>query len=79
MGEWVRLAAVHPETRQIFTFDARAGFQPYTPSNPILPSVSRSRDWYSGHADFLQPRTSRPSDRGGSPCLSSIRPISSSR
>jgi hypothetical protein len=25
MGEWVRLAAVHPETRQIFTFDARTG------------------------------------------------------
>jgi hypothetical protein len=55
MGEWVRLAAVHPETRQVFTFDARHGFQPYTPENTILPSVSRSRDWYTGHADFLPP------------------------
>ncbi len=55
MNEWVRLAAVDPETRQIYTFDARRGFQPYTPQNPILPSVSRSRDWYTGHADFLAP------------------------
>lgn len=55
MGEWVRLAAVHPETRQVFTFDVRHGFQPYTPENTILPSVSRSRDWYTGQADFLQP------------------------
>ncbi|HEY0137526.1 MAG TPA: putative inorganic carbon transporter subunit DabA, partial [Nannocystis sp.] len=55
MGEWVRLAAVHPETRQIFTFDARHGFTPYTPQNPTLPSVSRSRDWYAGHDGFLAP------------------------
>ena len=55
MGEWVRLAAVHPETRQIYTFDARHGFVPYTPHNPTLPSVSRSRDWYAGHGGFLAP------------------------
>jgi uncharacterized protein YbcC (UPF0753/DUF2309 family) len=54
-NEWVRLAAVHPDTREIYTFDARRGFELYTPQNPILPSVSRSRDWYTGHADFLPP------------------------
>jgi len=62
MGEWVRLAAVHPETRQIFTFDARHGFVPYTPQNPTLPSVSRSRDWYAGQAGFLSPVRVAPRD-----------------
>jgi len=55
VGEWLRLAAVDPDSGQIFTFDARAGFRPYTPSNPTLPAVSRSRDWYSGHDGFLPP------------------------
>lgn len=54
-NEWVRLAAVHPDTGEIFTFDARAGFRPYTPADPTLPLVSRSRDWYSGHDGFLPP------------------------
>jgi hypothetical protein len=54
-NEWVRLSAVDPDTGQIFTFDARTGFRPYSPSNPTLPAVSRSRDWYSGHDSFLPP------------------------
>ncbi|MBA3545578.1 MAG: DUF2309 domain-containing protein [Nannocystis sp.] len=54
-NEWLRLAAVDPDTGQIFTFDARSGFRPYTPANPTLPTVTRSRDWYSGHDDFLPP------------------------
>jgi hypothetical protein len=54
-GEWLRLAAVDPDTGQIFTFDARRGFRPYSPANPTLPAVSRSRDWYSGHDGFLPP------------------------
>ena len=55
LGEWLRLAAVDPDTGQIFTFDARSGFRPYSPANPTLPAVSRSRDWYSGHDGFLPP------------------------
>lgn len=54
-NEWLRVATVDPDTGQISTFDARSGFRPYTPANPTLPTVSRSRDWYTGHDDSLPP------------------------
>lgn len=59
-NEWIRVAAIHPETRQIWTFDARTGFTPYHPTNPILPSVSRSREWYTGQDGFLPPALIAP-------------------
>lgn len=53
--EWVRLIAVDPDTREIFTFDARFGFRPYHPTKPTLPTVPTSRDWYAGLPSFLPP------------------------
>jgi hypothetical protein len=54
-NEWVRVATIDPNTRQIHTFDARFGFRPYRPRPIQLPVVPRSRDWYLGQSDCLRP------------------------
>ena len=55
LNEWVRVSAIHPETREMWTFDARFGFRPYEPNPVQLPVVARSQDWYSGHSECMLP------------------------
>ncbi|MDC0669382.1 DUF2309 domain-containing protein [Nannocystis radixulma] len=55
VNEWVRVTAIHPETREMWTFDARFGFRKYTPNPVELPLVPRSEDWCAGRRDCLKP------------------------
>ncbi|MBZ5713812.1 DUF2309 domain-containing protein [Nannocystis pusilla] len=55
LNEWVRVTAIHPETREMWTFDARFGFRKYTPTPVELPLVPRSEDWCAGRRDCLKP------------------------
>lgn len=55
LNEWVRVSAIDPQTRAMWTFDARFGFRPYTPNPVELPVVARSQDWYKGRPDCIPP------------------------
>ena len=55
LNEWVRVSAIDPQTRAMWTFDARFGFRPYTPNPVQLPVVARSEDWYKGRSDCVPP------------------------
>jgi uncharacterized protein YbcC (UPF0753/DUF2309 family) len=50
---WVKLAVLHPETREVFQFEGGA-FRPYRPTATVLPSASSSIDWYRGWRDHLE-------------------------
>ncbi len=54
-NEWVRVTAIDPDTRAMFTYDARFGFRPYTPRPLQLPVVACSDDWYAGRMDCVRP------------------------
>ncbi len=55
LNEWVHVTAVDPDTHAMWTFDARFGFRPYTPTPVQLPVVARSQDWYAGRSDCVPP------------------------
>src|SRR5262245_18983547 len=55
LNEWVRVTAIHPETREMWTFDARFGFRKYEPTPVELPVVSRAEDWCAGRVECLKP------------------------
>ncbi|WAS95515.1 DUF2309 domain-containing protein [Nannocystis punicea] len=55
LNEWVRVTAIHPETREMWTFDARFGFRKYEPTPVELPVVPRSEDWCAGRVECLKP------------------------
>ncbi|MFO0807809.1 MAG: DUF2309 domain-containing protein [Gemmataceae bacterium] len=52
-NEWIRLAALDPDSPTIHTF--RDGeFHPYTPEAEVLPQAASSVDWYRGWRDHLE-------------------------
>jgi hypothetical protein len=59
---WVQLVSLHPDTGEMCTFTDR-GFVPYVPQAKELPSAMLSRDFFSGHRDYLPPAVIR----GGRP------------
>ena len=52
-NEWVLLAVVHPQTRQVSAYQD-GGFSPYEPQATLLPKASCSVDWYRGWRDHLE-------------------------
>jgi hypothetical protein len=50
---WVRLAVLHPETREISVYQEGA-FLPYQPQATVLPRAASSVDWYRGWRDHLE-------------------------
>jgi uncharacterized protein len=50
---WVRLAVLHPETRQLRFFQDGV-FQEYQPQASVLPSADSSLGWYRGWRDHLE-------------------------
>ena len=52
-NEWVRLALLHPETREVSVFED-GEFRPYRPQASVLPKATSSVDWYRGWRDHLE-------------------------
>ena len=52
---WLLLSAIDPGSGAIQVFKPDSGFQPWDGYRTVLPTVSRSSDWYSGHAEPLTP------------------------
>ena len=50
---WVRLALIHPETRQV-SFYRDGVFRHYRPESTELPQAASSVDWYRGWRDHLE-------------------------
>jgi uncharacterized protein YbcC (UPF0753/DUF2309 family) len=50
---WVRLAVLHPETREVSVFE-NGEFRPYQPRSSVLPKAASSVDWYRGWRDHLE-------------------------
>jgi uncharacterized protein len=50
---WVRLAVLHPTTRQISIYQ-NGRFQEYQPQTSTLPEAASSADWYRGWRDHLE-------------------------
>jgi uncharacterized protein YbcC (UPF0753/DUF2309 family) len=50
---WVRLALIHPETREISVYKD-GSFVPYAPQASDLPKAQSSVDWYRGWRDHLE-------------------------
>lgn len=50
-NRWVRVAAIDPDTRDIFVL-RDGGFEPFTEAGP-LPATHASRDWYRGKLEHL--------------------------
>lgn len=50
---WVRLAVIHPETRQVSVYQ-EGEFLPYQPASSELPQAPSSVDWYRGWRDHLE-------------------------
>lgn len=51
-NEWVQIATLDPNSANIQLF-TQSGFQPYTPSEAVLPEAKTSLDWYRGWRDHL--------------------------
>ncbi|MGE3821936.1 MAG: putative inorganic carbon transporter subunit DabA, partial [Isosphaeraceae bacterium] len=52
-NEWVRLATIHPETREVRLFEGGV-FQKFERTSRRLPRASSSVDWYRGWRDHLE-------------------------
>jgi uncharacterized protein YbcC (UPF0753/DUF2309 family) len=51
-NDWVRLAVLHPETRELSFFQG-GEFHDYRPQAALLPRAASSVDWYRGWRDHL--------------------------
>jgi uncharacterized protein YbcC (UPF0753/DUF2309 family) len=52
-NEWIRLAVLHPETREVHVYEDGA-FRPYWPQCSALPKAASSVEWYRGWRDHLE-------------------------
>lgn len=55
-NEWILLSSVDPDTGEVFYFDPKKGFIPWSnPKMSPLDTYKRSSDWYAGKMEPLEP------------------------